>query len=132
MLAIWSSNAYVYFGPQSGHYEYAPDHFYQHGDDHEEYHAYPKYKFEYGVKDPHTGDHKAQWEERDGDVVRGAYELAEADGTKRIVEYTADSHNGFNAIVKKVGHAVHPYVYGEGHEHSPYINNGYYGYNYEY
>jgi hypothetical protein len=27
----------------------------------------------------------------------------EPDGTVRIVEYTSDKHNGFNAIVKKVG-----------------------------
>jgi hypothetical protein len=27
-----------------------------------DYHAYPKYKFEYGVKDLKTGDHKSQWE----------------------------------------------------------------------
>lgn len=33
--------------------------------------AYPRYAFEYSVKDPHTGDNKAQWEKRDGDVVKG-------------------------------------------------------------
>lgn len=33
--------------------------------------AYPKYAFNYGVKDPHTGDIKSQQEERDGDVVKG-------------------------------------------------------------
>lgn len=36
-----------------------------------DYYAYPKYSFEYGVDDPHTGDHKKQWETRDGDVVKG-------------------------------------------------------------
>lgn len=72
--------------------------------------AYPKYKFEYGVKDPRTGDHKSQWEIRDGDVVKGEYTLDEADGTKRIVEYKADSKHGFNAIVKKIGHAHHPEI----------------------
>ena len=83
---------------------------------HVDYHAYPKYKFEYGVKDPHTGDHKSQKEERDGDVVKGEYTLVEADGTKRIVEYTADHKNGFNAVVKRVGHAFHPHVeYHYGH-----------------
>jgi hypothetical protein len=74
---------------------------------HEDFHAYPKYKFEYGVKDPHTGDHKSQWEIRDGDVVKGEYTLDEADGTKRIVSYTASDKEGFNAVVKKVGHAHH-------------------------
>uniref|UniRef100_A0A182PIR4 Cuticle protein 8 n=1 Tax=Anopheles epiroticus TaxID=199890 RepID=A0A182PIR4_9DIPT len=43
--------------------------------EHEDYHSHPSYKFEYGVKDPHTGDHKSQWEHRDGDVVKGAYKL---------------------------------------------------------
>ncbi|XP_058465770.1 adult-specific cuticular protein ACP-20-like [Malaya genurostris] len=71
----------------------------------EEYYSYPKYKYEYGVKDYHTGDHKSQWEVRDGDVVKGEYTLDEADGTKRIVEYYADSKNGFEAKVKNIGHA---------------------------
>lgn len=35
--------------------------------------AYPKYAFNYGIKDPHTGDIKSQAEERDGDVVKGEY-----------------------------------------------------------
>lgn len=83
---------------------YAPDY-------HQDYYAYPKYKFEYGVKDAHTGDHKSQWEVRDGDVVKGEYSLNEADGTKRVVQYTADKHHGFNAVVKKIGHAHHPEVY---------------------
>ncbi|XP_050094032.1 cuticle protein 19-like [Anopheles aquasalis] len=82
--------------------------------EHKEHHDHPKYKFEYGVKDPHTGDHKSQWEVRDGDVVKGAYTLEEADGTHRVVEYKSDSHNGFEANVKKVGHAHHPQVYGGG------------------
>ncbi|KAL9700012.1 hypothetical protein quinque_003453 [Culex quinquefasciatus] len=79
-----------------------------------DYYAYPKYNFEYGVNDPHTGDHKAQWEHRDGDVVKGGYMLKEADGTTRVVEYTADDHNGFNAVVKKIGHAHHPETH---HQH---------------
>uniref|UniRef100_A0A182UDG7 Uncharacterized protein n=1 Tax=Anopheles melas TaxID=34690 RepID=A0A182UDG7_9DIPT len=67
------------------------------GHEHHDYHSHPSYKFEYGVKDPHTGDHKSQWEHRDGDVVKGAYTLDEADGTKRVVEYSSDKHNGFQA-----------------------------------
>jgi len=39
--------------------------------------------------------------------------LYEPDGTQRIVEYTADKHNGFNAVVKKIGHAHHPEIYGK-------------------
>lgn len=70
--------------------------------------AYPKYKFSYGVNDPHTGDHKSQHEERDGDIVKGYYTVADPDGTLRKVHYTADDHNGFNAVVETSGHAVHP------------------------
>ncbi|XP_055628172.1 cuticle protein 19-like [Toxorhynchites rutilus septentrionalis] len=82
------------------------------GHDHKDYYAYPKYKFEYGVKDPKTGDIKQQWEHRDGDVVKGQYSLHEPDGTERIVEYTSDKIHGFQAHVKRVGHAHHPQVYG--------------------
>ncbi|PNF41983.1 hypothetical protein B7P43_G13668 [Cryptotermes secundus] len=67
-----------------------------------DYYAYPKYAYDYAVKDPHTGDSKSQWETRDGDNVKGAYSLVEPDGSVRIVEYISDKHNGFNAIVKKV------------------------------
>ncbi|CAK1553802.1 unnamed protein product [Leptosia nina] len=70
--------------------------------------AYPRYSFNYGVKDPHTGDIKSQQEERNGDAVRGSYSLVEPDGTTRTVSYTADDHNGFNAVVHRTGHAVHP------------------------
>ncbi|RZF35623.1 hypothetical protein LSTR_LSTR005151 [Laodelphax striatellus] len=73
----------------------------------EEY-SHPKYHFNYGVKDTHTGDIKSQTEERDGDVVKGQYTLLEADGTTRTVDYSADDHSGFNAVVTKSGHAVHP------------------------
>ncbi|XP_044737556.1 cuticle protein 8-like [Chrysoperla carnea] len=67
-----------------------------------------KYSFQYGVHDSHTGDVKEQHEERNGDVVQGYYTLNEADGTKRIVHYTADDHNGFNAVVQREGKPVHP------------------------
>ena len=56
--------------------------------------AYPKYSFNYGIKDPHTGDIKSQSEHRDGDVVKGQYSLVEPDGSVRTVDYTADDHNG--------------------------------------
>ncbi|CAH0551434.1 unnamed protein product [Brassicogethes aeneus] len=59
------------------------------------------YDFGYSVNDPHTGDSKSQQESRQGDVVHGSYSLIDADGTKRTVEYTADDHNGFNAVVHK-------------------------------
>lgn len=70
--------------------------------------SYPAYRFEYGVHDPQTGDIKKQYEERDGDSVRGYYSLVEPDGSIRLVEYTADAKNGFQAIVKKIGNSHHP------------------------
>lgn len=64
-------------GGYGGHAVAAPPaahHSHGHNDDeHKDYYAYPKYKFDYGVKDPHTGDNKDQWETRDGDVVKGEY-----------------------------------------------------------
>ncbi|CAH2107156.1 unnamed protein product [Euphydryas editha] len=66
---------------------------------HEEEYAHPKYDFSYSVADGHTGDNKSQHESRDGDAVHGEYSLLEADGSVRTVQYTADAHNGFNAVV---------------------------------
>ncbi|XP_011136265.1 cuticle protein 19 [Harpegnathos saltator] len=84
-------------------------HGYKHDTDHDhDYYSHPRYTFNYGVHDPHTGDVKTQHEVRDGDVVHGSYSVNEPDGSVRIVEYTADDHNGFNAVVKKVGPALHP------------------------
>ncbi|CAG4977184.1 unnamed protein product [Colias eurytheme] len=73
-----------------------------------EVYSHPRYQFNYGVADGHTGDHKSQWEARDGDVVKGQYQLVEPDGTVRTVNYSADDHNGFNAVVSRQGHAAHP------------------------
>ncbi|XP_013133767.1 PREDICTED: cuticle protein 7-like [Papilio polytes] len=70
--------------------------------------ANPNYGFNYAVNDPVTGDNKAQSEVREGDVVKGSYSLAEPDGTIRVVDYTADPVSGFNAVVKRIGHASHP------------------------
>ncbi|KAL4712978.1 hypothetical protein ACJJTC_012048 [Scirpophaga incertulas] len=66
------------------------------------------YSFSYGVNDPSTGDVKDQHERRVGDSVIGKYSLLESDGTKRVVEYSADSRSGYNAVVRKEGVAVHP------------------------
>ncbi|KAF7270920.1 hypothetical protein GWI33_016152 [Rhynchophorus ferrugineus] len=74
----------------------------------QDYYAPPQYEFNYGVQDPHTGDHKTQHEVREGDVVKGSYSVAEPDGTLRTVHYTADDHNGFNAVVEKSGEPVYP------------------------
>jgi hypothetical protein len=67
--------------------------------------AYPPtpYNFEYSVNDPSTYDVKSQSEYSDGNGnVKGSYSLVEADGSTRVVEYTADDYNGFNAEVKKI------------------------------
>ncbi|XP_028144931.2 adult-specific cuticular protein ACP-20-like [Diabrotica virgifera virgifera] len=75
-----------------------------------DYSAPAHYEFKYGVEDAHTGDKKQQSEVRVGDSVKGEYSLAEPDGTVRVVKYTADPHNGFNAVVSRIGKAVHPQV----------------------
>ncbi|XP_019875351.1 larval cuticle protein A3A [Aethina tumida] len=67
----------------------------------EEYDPNPQYSFGYEVQDALTGDSKGQVETRNGDLVQGAYAVADPDGTRRIVEYTADPINGFNAVVHK-------------------------------
>lgn len=67
----------------------------------EDYDSRPQYTFAYDVRDSLTGDDKRQEEKRDGDLVKGQYSLVEPDGTRRIVDYTADDASGFNAIVSK-------------------------------
>nr|XP_023020603.1 adult-specific cuticular protein ACP-20-like [Leptinotarsa decemlineata] len=75
------------------------------------------YKFEYGVHDPHTHDHKSHHEHRDGKHVTGGYTLKEADGTHRIVKYKSGPHKGFEAVVERRGHAQHPAHYGKHGKH---------------
>ncbi|XP_048526177.1 larval cuticle protein A2B [Dendroctonus ponderosae] len=70
------------------------------------YDVNPQYSFGYDVQDSLTGDSKAQIETRNGDFVQGQYSLTEPDGTRRIVDYTADPVNGFNAVVRKAPVAV--------------------------
>lgn len=72
-----------------------------------DYYSSPRYAFNYGVNDQHTGDVKHQSEQREGDVVKGQYSLVEPDGSIRTVDYTADPVNGFNAVVSKSGPGVH-------------------------
>ena len=67
----------------------------------EHYDPHPQYSFGYNVQDSLTGDSKSQHETRNGDVVQGSYSLIEADGTRRVVDYTADPLNGFNAVVRR-------------------------------
>uniref|UniRef100_A0A182RUG7 Uncharacterized protein n=2 Tax=Anopheles funestus TaxID=62324 RepID=A0A182RUG7_ANOFN len=101
---------------------------YEHHEPHD-YYAYPKYKFEYGVKDPHTGDQKSHWEERDGDVVKGVYSLYEPDGSERVVVYRADKLHGFEAHVKHITHGGHVQSYGQEHAYLGEVH-GEHGYSY--
>ncbi|XP_076622811.1 cuticular protein 4 [Colletes latitarsis] len=71
-----------------------------------DYDPHPQYTYAYDVQDSLTGDSKSQHESRNGDVVSGSYSFIEADGTRRIVEYTADPVNGFNAVVHREPVAV--------------------------
>lgn len=92
-------------------------------------HYAPKpYNFEYGVKDVHTHDIKSQHEMSDGHGnVKGSYSLAEADGSTRVVEYTADHEHGFNAVVKKIDGPHHSAVDYNNHESlHPYKSSSYY------
>ncbi|XP_047992702.1 larval cuticle protein A2B-like [Leguminivora glycinivorella] len=67
----------------------------------EEFDPLPQYRFGYDVADSLTGDYKSQTEQRDGDLVQGQYSLVDSDGTRRVVDYSADPVNGFNAVVRK-------------------------------
>ena len=67
----------------------------------DDYDPHPQYTYAYDVQDSITGDSKSQHETRNGDIVSGSYSLIEADGTRRVVEYTADPVNGFNAVVHR-------------------------------
>ena len=67
----------------------------------EEFDPHPQYTYGYDVKDALSGDSKTQVESRDGQFVQGQYSLNDADGYRRIVDYTADDVNGFNAVVRR-------------------------------
>ncbi|XP_037828477.1 cuticle protein-like [Lucilia sericata] len=58
----------------------------KHHDD--QYDPHPQYKFAYEINDKHTGDNHSQQEERNGDLVHGEYSLIDADGFRRIVQYS--------------------------------------------
>lgn len=61
----------------------------------------PVYSYAYDVQDSITGDFKSQQETRSGDIVKGSYSLLDSDGLHRTVDYTADSINGFKAVVQR-------------------------------
>ncbi|XP_046960826.1 cuticle protein 7-like [Vanessa cardui] len=90
------------------HIVHVHGHGHGHGHGHIDYHAHPKYNFEYMVNDKHTGDIKSQHESRDGDVVKGYYSLHQPDGSVRSVHYHGDHHTGFHADVKYGVHHIVP------------------------
>ncbi|XP_023172902.2 cuticle protein 8 [Drosophila hydei] len=101
--------------PQPQHVIYQKSHdLHAHANGHEIYpdDPHPKYNFAYDVQDAVSGDSKRQVESRDGDVVQGEYSLDDADGFRRTVKYTADSVNGFNAVVHRepLGHTHHKLI----------------------
>jgi Insect cuticle protein len=59
------------------------------------------YEFNYEVHEEKTGDIKRQNEKAVNGVISGQYSLIDADGFRRVVEYTADDHNGFVANVRR-------------------------------
>ena len=59
------------------------------------------YAFKYEVNDKKTGDVKSHEENRKGDHTSGAYSMIEADGSKRLVEYTVEGASGFQAVVRR-------------------------------
>ncbi|XP_013177706.1 PREDICTED: uncharacterized protein LOC106125161 [Papilio xuthus] len=61
------------------------------------------YAFSYGVADEQTGDVKTVWDAKDGDSIKGHYNVLDADGAVRTVEYTASPGEGFVASVNKDG-----------------------------
>ncbi|EDW68928.1 uncharacterized protein [Drosophila virilis] len=69
------------------------------GGTHSDYVARPEYSFAYGIEDGQTRVLQNRKETRNGDEVRGVYSVVDPDGTLRVVKYTADDTNGFQAEV---------------------------------
>lgn len=59
------------------------------------------FDYKYEVHDEKTGDIKRQSETSNNGEVKGQYSLIDSDGFRRVVEYTADAKNGFQATVRR-------------------------------
>ncbi|KAH8295744.1 hypothetical protein KR018_006435 [Drosophila ironensis] len=81
-----------------------------------DYVARPEYSFAYGVEDGKTRVLQNRKETRTGDEVRGVYSVVDPDGTLRVVKYTADDANGFQAEVITNGVKT---LHGHGAEGNP-------------
>ncbi|KAI8123187.1 Cuticle protein 8 [Lucilia cuprina] len=68
-----------------------------------DYVAKAEYNFAYGVEDADAHILHNRNEMRDGDAVKGVYSLIDPDGALRVVKYTADDINGFQAEVIRNG-----------------------------
>ncbi|XP_042241628.1 filaggrin-like [Homarus americanus] len=66
------------------------------------------YEYSYNIRSEETGDMKFHQETRDGGKVVGEYRVKEADGTMRVVKYSADKDNGFQATVEYVSDHEEP------------------------
>jgi len=103
-------------GGAGGHHLYQQHH-------HQDYYAYPKYSYNYGVADKLTGDQKSAGEVRDGEYTKGYYQLVQPDGVLRTVHYTVHPKAGFQAQVINKGKALHPALY-KGYGYGGGLGNG--------
>ncbi|XP_022212402.2 uncharacterized protein LOC111067568 [Drosophila obscura] len=97
MICVCSAVGYSYArfeGPVAG-----PEHLVTVHNGRTDYVARPEYSFAYGVEDGKTRVLQNRKETRNGDAVRGVYSVVDPDGTLRVVKYTADDANGFQAEV---------------------------------
>lgn len=70
--------------------------------DYQQYEQPANYQFNYEVHDTHTGDIKRQYEVAKDGHITGEYSLVEPDGIhRRVVSYTANDLEGFNAKVHR-------------------------------
>lgn len=105
-------------GPEKEIYvEHKDEHGHSHGHS-IDYVAKPDYHFAYGVEDPKSKVSQSRKESRHGDTVHGEYSVVDPNGVLRVVKYTADKHNGFQAEVITSGgddkHADEVVHYGGG------------------
>lgn len=77
--------------PESSHEHYQ----------HTENVAPAKYEYSWSVQEDNTKDIKQQHETHHGDKVNGQYSLLESDGYHKVVDYSADAHSGFQAVVHR-------------------------------
>ncbi len=70
----------------------------------------PSYSYAYSVADETSGDSKTKEETMSNGAISGSYSVADPDGRLRLVTYTADKENGFQATVTYNGEAGPPAI----------------------